>query len=120
MTVPSMTLFTWPEGLFPRRVTLYLKAKNIPPHILDAHLKIVDYKLDLSTGGIVSVHEPVPEKPAGSWPCMVVHAAEPGEQDVVIHESMSILEYLEDVFHDHGRALSGSDARARAHDSYYK
>ena len=103
-----MTLYDMSFGPYPRRVTLYIKEKKLPPNLID----IVPVTFD-SDG-----HPIAPGKPAGTVPILAIHpntAYNPSPSTQYIQQSIPILEYLEDVLDHqtldqagHDRAQQGS------------
>ncbi|KAK9425450.1 hypothetical protein SUNI508_12984 [Seiridium unicorne] len=95
---PNLYVLSW--GLYPRRITIYLKEKDIFDNI-----NIID--VPVTTSGLSDV----PGKPKGTVP-ILEHA--PGRY---IHQSCTIMEYLEDIF-PQAPIMRGStpEARARTHE----
>ncbi|KAK9782329.1 hypothetical protein SCARD494_13637 [Seiridium cardinale] len=95
---PNLYVLSW--GLYPRRITIYLKEKNIFDQI-----NIIDVPVTSSGVG------DVPGKPKGTVP-ILEHA--PGRY---IRQSCAILEYLEEIF-PQAPIMRGStpEARARTHE----
>ncbi|KAK3710989.1 hypothetical protein LTR37_010010 [Vermiconidia calcicola] len=85
-------LWVLPWGLFPRRVTIYLKEKGI----MDDFEVI---PVEITAEGMAQP----PWKPAGSMPILEVRqpTAEGQNDGIFIFQSIPILEYLEDVYAPH-------------------
>jgi glutathione S-transferase len=90
------TLWIWPTGLFPRRLLYYFRAKHMTLTALKDHnIDLIPVTLSTSPLALESVpgHEARPKDT--SLPVMrIVHA---DGREVWIRESLSILEYLEDL-----------------------
>ncbi|KAI0429897.1 hypothetical protein F5Y09DRAFT_331474 [Xylaria sp. FL1042] len=117
----QLTLFLWPQGLFPRRVSYWLLIKGLvsSPHDLldgktaDPNLTIV--RLSLSVGSTGSIgwkcnpeNDPLPPNISTSSPCLRVRDPDTGGEHWV-RESSSILTYLEEVYEDRGPSLQAKD-----------
>ncbi|KIY64489.1 hypothetical protein CYLTODRAFT_445966 [Cylindrobasidium torrendii FP15055 ss-10] len=93
-----LTLYLFPWGPFPRRVLVYLKIKGIPKDAIN----IVD--VGLGPSGFINPGD----KPDGTVPILRL------EDGTLIHQSMGVLTYLEEVFANVGPNMSGSTAVERA------
>lgn len=91
--MPKPRLWVLPWGLYPRRITIYLKEKGI----LD-DFDVVPVKI--SQNG----QEPSPGKPTGSMPILELSPPTTDADGTAkndgryIHQSRAILEYLEDIY----------------------
>lgn len=101
-------------GLFPRRVTIYLKEKGIHNHFDIVPLEVTPTGLESCEG-----------KPAGSVPILEIPAlssshggseGEDAENRVFIFQSIAIIEYLEDLYGPEAgyRSMRGQTAAEKA------
>ncbi|KAF3006087.1 hypothetical protein E8E13_011091 [Curvularia kusanoi] len=109
------TLWIWPSGLFPRRLVYYFLAKGITPSSLKQHnIDLVPIQLTLSPPTLQALqgHEPRPAD--ASLP--ILRIAHADGRIVWIRESVSILEYLEELFPSSAgwTDLCGENAEQRA------
>ncbi|KAI1353634.1 hypothetical protein F5Y01DRAFT_47819 [Xylaria sp. FL0043] len=122
----QLTLFLWPQGLFPRRVSYWLLIKGLvsSPHDLldgkttDPNLTIVRQSLYVTPTGSVGwkcnpENDPLPANISTSSPCLRVRDSNTGSESWV-RESSSILTYLEEVYADRGPPLQAKDILAIA------
>jgi len=116
---PKHTLFLWPVGNFPRRLTYYLILKGLvadPKDLAtgkttDPNLRINVITLNLETDAW-DTSIPVDPVPEGyTLPCMRVDDPVTGSK-TWIHESVSILQYLETTYPS--PCLVGKTALSRA------
>lgn len=103
---PQHTLWLWTEGAFARRIVYYLLIKGLvssPAALLEgktteANLQVNVIKLDPQTGGWICTNNPSDPQPQGaSNPCMRTACMET-KTSTLIHESNSILLYLEELY----------------------
>jgi glutathione S-transferase len=115
----DLTLFLWLEGFFPKSVAYYLLFKGIvnsPAQLYegttnDPHLKI---RVISFNGSAFEDADPKDPKPPGkSLPCLRVVDRAAGEKTTWIHESSSILRFLEDHYPQEPRMM-GTEALERA------
>ncbi|KAF2251343.1 hypothetical protein BU26DRAFT_281335 [Trematosphaeria pertusa] len=109
--LPKTTLWLWPTGLFPRRIIYYLRAKHITLSALTAHnIHLIPIILSPTTASLVA--KPGYEaRPADtSLPCMRVEKDD--DETLWVHESLSIVGWLEEVFD--GADIYGSTISQRA------
>lgn len=115
----DLTLFLWLEGFFPKTVTYYLLIKGItssPAQLYegktnDPHLKI---RTSSFNGSAFEDADPKDPKPLGkSSPCLRIINRAAGEKTTWIHESSSILRFLEDHYRQEPRMM-GTEALERA------
>lgn len=120
---PKITIWLWPTGLFPRRVLYYLRAKHITLSALTAqNIHLIPVLLDTAAWKL-EAKEGYESRPEGmSLPCMRIEHVKGGGVEYV-HETESIVRYLEEVFRgkdaENGCGdIMGSTAsqRARTHD----
>ncbi|KIY63795.1 hypothetical protein CYLTODRAFT_470509 [Cylindrobasidium torrendii FP15055 ss-10] len=95
---PALTLWVLTWGPFPRRVLVYLKLKGIPEDAIDI------VPVEMTMAGFVNAGE----KPDGTVPILCLG------DGTVIHQSMGVLSYLEEVFANIGPNMSGTTAIERA------
>jgi glutathione S-transferase len=92
-TTQSTPLRLWviPWGLYPRRVTIYLREKQLGPEIIE----VIPVYFDLSTGKLAAS----PGRPEGTLPVLEVKrpSKEGGGDGEYVMQSTAILEYLEDL-----------------------
>ncbi|KAI6780779.1 uncharacterized protein J7T54_001087 [Emericellopsis cladophorae] len=103
--MPEYTLFIWARGAFPRRIVYQLLQKGLvasPAALLAGETTQLHLTLNLQTmsitNGVFSTAESNPSdpKPAGtSTPCLRVRD---GDTETWIHESTSIMMFIEDTF----------------------
>ncbi|SCO57021.1 uncharacterized protein FFMR_14177 [Fusarium fujikuroi] len=97
------TLFLWIEGYFPKRITYYLLSKGICSSVEqlydgktnESNLKIVP--ITFTGDGFVSQDPEEPLPPGSKVPALRLDDTESG-RSVLIHETCSIINYLEEVF----------------------
>ncbi|CRG86410.1 hypothetical protein PISL3812_03416 [Talaromyces islandicus] len=115
----DLTLFLWLEGFFPKTVTYYLLFKGIansPAQLYqgktnDPHLKIQSIFFN---GSALEDADPQDPKPPGkSSPGLRVVDRAAGGKTTWIHESSSILRFLEDHYPQEPRMM-GTEALERA------
>lgn len=83
-------LYAYPWMPFPRRVIIYLREKGIPESLIKiAHVS------DPQSGNEV-VESSLPKRPAGSLPILAI-PSEAGNECIYIRQSMSIVNYLEEL-----------------------
>jgi glutathione S-transferase len=106
-TKPQLTLWLWPEGLFPRRLSYYLLMKGIVSTPADLHAgKTTDPSLTIKliryTKGKGLVHDdPSDQPPKGaSTPCLRIATVTSDSSSPIyyIYESISILLYFERTY----------------------
>lgn len=109
------TLWLWPEGMFPRRITFWLLMKGLvasPADLLagktkDPSIRISLIRMDISKGFVyLDTADPAPQ--GASSPCLRIHHVSSGAKHY-IHESSAILAYLERAYSDVGPALAPQD-----------
>lgn len=116
----DLTLFLWLEGFFPKTISYYLLFKGIvdsPAQMYqgatnDPHLKI---KIISVNGMAFQDADPEDPKPRDkSTPCLRVLDKAAGENTTWVHESSSILRFLEDHYSSQGLPMMGTEALDRA------
>ncbi|KAF2183477.1 hypothetical protein K469DRAFT_689942 [Zopfia rhizophila CBS 207.26] len=96
-TLPKTTLWLWPSGLYPRRLTYYFLSKSLPPSILSSHnIHLIPVILDPVKRGLFS-KPGYEERPTGSS-LPILRIEKEGKKPFHISESSSILEYFEELF----------------------
>ncbi|GAP88568.2 hypothetical protein SAMD00023353_7000410 [Rosellinia necatrix] len=115
----QLTLFLWPAGLFPRRVTYWLVLKGLVSSYSDILAgKTADPNLSIVRLGITPpkfgwtyepADDPLPASVSTSTPCLRVRDAETGAERWV-RESSSIIAYLERAYAGRGPALAPAGA----------
>lgn len=111
----DLTLFLWLEGFFPKVVTYYLLFKGIvnsPTQLYegktnDPHLKI--QTIFFNGSGFEDADPKDPKPPGKSSPCLRVVDRIAGEKTTWIHESSSILRFLEEHYPQEPRMM-GAEA----------
>ncbi|OBT68123.1 hypothetical protein VE03_01448 [Pseudogymnoascus sp. 23342-1-I1] len=110
-------LYAYPWMPFPRRVTIYLREKRIPPSLVTV-VPVSDPQLGNSAP------PEFPPRPQGSLPILAIPSAH-GTQDeppyLFIHQSLAIMNYLDELC-DSGHegfplsqySMRGADALSRA------
>jgi glutathione S-transferase len=96
-SVTKTTLWVWPSGLFPRRLIYYFRLKRITlTHLQEHNIRLIPVSHTSSPPALQSLpgHEPRPAD--SSLPTMRIE--HPGGQTVWIRESLSVLEYFEELF----------------------
>ncbi|KAF2622816.1 hypothetical protein BU25DRAFT_201174 [Macroventuria anomochaeta] len=114
-TTAKSTLWIWPSGLFPRRLIYYFRAKHVTLSTLSSHnIHLIPVSLTTSPPALGSRpgHEARPAD--SSLPIMRIEHAD--GRTVWIRESVSILEYFEELFpvSDGWEDLRGETAEPRA------
>ena len=104
------TIWIWPTGLYPRRIIYFLLIKNITLSALAAH-NIHLIPIQLSPIALVSTPGLEPRPDGTSVPLMRLSYAD--GTHFFIHETSSILEYLQEIFPD-GPDIKGETAHQRA------
>ena len=111
------TLWIWPSGLFPRRLIYYFRAKHITLSTLQAHnIYLIPVQLTTSPPALRSMpgHEP---RPADSL-LPIMRIEHDNERVTWVRESLSILEYFEELFpgstSNKWKDLRGETAEQRA------
>lgn len=94
-TPPTTTLWIWPTGLFPRRVLYYFRAKGITLSVLQQN-NIHLVPVILENYQLVSMSDFEARPADTSLPVCRIERA--NAKTVWIHESIAILEYLEEKF----------------------
>lgn len=84
-------LYSYPWMPFPRRVTLYLREKQIPGSLV----RIVPVS-DPQDGNEV-VDKTLPRRPAGSLPILAIPHAGASDEWTYIRQSMAIIHFLEEL-----------------------
>ncbi|KAJ4367737.1 hypothetical protein N0V86_009858 [Didymella sp. IMI 355093] len=109
------TLWIWPAGLFPRRLLYYFRAKHMTLTVLKDHnIDLIPVALSTSPPALESVlgYEARPKD--ASLPVMrIVHA---DGKESWIRESLSILEYLEDLLPSPSLVGESAEERAQTRD----
>lgn len=106
----KITIWLWPTGLYPRRIIYFLLIKNISLSALAAQ-NIHLIPIHLSPSALVSAPG-FESRPAGtSVPLMRLSYAD--GTHFFIHETSSILEYLQEIFPD-GPDIRGETVHQRA------
>lgn len=109
------TLWLWPEGMYPRRVTYWLMMKGLVTCSSDIkagvtrqeNLRISIIQLDMAKGFVyVDAEDPAPK--GASTPCLRITNTATNASHY-IHESSAILSYLEKTYCGFGPALATSD-----------
>lgn len=91
------TLWIWPSGLFPRRLIYYFRAKHITLRTLCAHnVHLIPVALSTSPPALETVKGYEARPPDTSLP--ILRIAHANGREVWIRESLSILEYFEEIF----------------------
>ncbi|TKA68229.1 hypothetical protein B0A55_09845 [Friedmanniomyces simplex] len=104
-TKPNLRLWTLAWGLYPRRITIYMKEKGI---IDDIEIVTVHFTKEGKMGSALG------KPPGKSLPSLVVaRLSEDGQQPgMYLYQSVAILEYLEELYA--GPAMIGSTPWKRA------
>lgn len=109
------TLWLWPEGMYPRRVTYWLMMKGLVSSSGDikagiskkTNLRISIIQLDMKKGFVyVDTEDPAPK--GASTPCLRITNTTTNTTHY-IHESSAILSYLERTYSDCGPPLAPLD-----------
>ena len=102
-TKPQLTLWLWPQGLFPRRLSYYLLSKNLVSSPTDLYTgKTTDANLTIKLIRYIKdqglIHDdPTDQPPKGaSTPCLRI--VQGNAKPVYIYESASILLYLDRLY----------------------
>lgn len=115
----DLTLFLWLEGFFPKTVAYYLLIKGIansPAQLYEGKTNDSNLKIQVVSfnGSAFEDADPKDPKPLGkSLPCLRVVDRAAGEKTTWIHESSSILRFLEDHYPQEPRMM-GAEALERA------
>jgi glutathione S-transferase len=96
-TKTKITLWIWPSGLFPRRLIYYFRAKSITLSTLTSHnIHLIPVELVPSPPTLQSKPGYEPQPADTSLPVMRIENFD--GTTVWIRESLSILEYFEELF----------------------
>lgn len=112
-TIPKekTTIWLWPSGLFPRRLVYYFRAKHITLSVLEAHgINLIPVALSTTPPVLESLPGYEGRPKDTSLPVLRIAHADGGE--TWIRESVSILEYLEELFPN--PSLLGKNAAEKA------
>lgn len=98
---PTITIWLWPTGLFPRRIIYFLAAKKVTTATLAAHnITLIPVTLQFNPMALASKpgYEALPEDT--SLPVMRVQSrhSDGVDRNIWIRESLGIMTYLNDVF----------------------
>jgi glutathione S-transferase len=87
----SLRLWVLPWGLYPRRLTIYLREKQLGPDVIE----VIPVHIDLSTAKLAAS----PGRPEGTLPILEVRrpSKEGAGDGEYVMQSTAILEYLEDL-----------------------
>ncbi|KAI0968418.1 hypothetical protein F4678DRAFT_199496 [Xylaria arbuscula] len=115
-TNDQLTLFLWPQGLYPRRVGYWLLIKGLvssPKDLLNGSTMDPNLSIVLQSPYITATsiewnynpeNDPLPKNISTTTPCLRVQDTNTGNQHWV-RESSSILAYLEKVYADRTPSL---------------
>ncbi|KAJ4984250.1 hypothetical protein SVAN01_10291 [Stagonosporopsis vannaccii] len=93
----KITLWIWPSGLFPRRLVYYLRAKGITLSVLERHnIHLIPVELTSSPPALYSMQGFEARPTNSTLPIMRVE--HPDGRMTWIRESLSIVDYLEELF----------------------
>jgi len=96
-TTTKTTLWIWPNGLFPRRLIYYFRAKHITLSILKDHnINLVPVALTTEPPALEAMQGYEARPSDSSLP--ILRITHTDGKEVWIRESLSILSYFEDLF----------------------
>ena len=117
------TLYLWPHGLFPRRLAYQLLASNLctsasallAGKTTVPNLSLAIITIDPRTFAWTSADPNKPKPDGKSMPCLQIDdVSSPASAPRYIHESHSIMLYIESHFADAEQSLVSGDAVERA------
>ncbi|KAI1296970.1 hypothetical protein F5Y03DRAFT_291875 [Xylaria venustula] len=119
-TNDQITLFLWPEGLYPRRVGYWLLIKGLvssPQDLLNGSTTDPNLSIVLQSPNITATsiewnynpeNDPLPKNISTTTPCLRIRHSKTGNHRWV-RESSSIIAYLEQVYADKAPSLQSKD-----------
>lgn len=112
MTFKPFLLYAYPWMPFPRRVTIFLREKNISPSLV-AMVPVSDPRLGNAAP------PKFPSRPPGSLPILAIPSIEPTETEpyTYIRQSLATMNYLDELCDSGEQGFPQSQYSCRGHDA---